>query len=273
MSSASSKILSTRVEKGKIHKYHNELNGAGIYLLLIGNDSIYVGETGLDTLENRIMNTHTGTIDSQWHTVLAFKFSAPGPNHNELKFIENAMCEYVYNHYPCCMTITPSKANCNAKYRNAHYNLLTSEIDICDSFVKDIKHYIGLFPGSIFPKPKSVPPNPATGNVQLFSYQSAKGDVAGQAEIDLQMGKTTIKKNARISVGVSPHFTQASAIMKQRQDLVKKGKIVGQVLQEDLDFNSPSGAGAFLTGTSVSGNKIWKRVTDKKTLGDVLGKK
>lgn len=58
--------------------------------------------------------------------------------------------------------------------------------------------------------------------------------------------------------------------MKQRQNLVKAGKINGQMLLEDLDFNSPSGAGAFLTGTSVSGNHIWKRISDKKTLGEVL---
>lgn len=109
----------------------------------------------------------------------------------------------------------------------------------------------------------------------MYSFSAIKntrGDIAGQAEIDLRTGKTILKKNSSISVGVSPHFVKAASIIKQRQELIKAGKIIDQVLQEDLEFNSPSGAGAFLTGTSVSGNHIWKRISDKKALGDVLKK-
>lgn len=268
--SASSKITAIRVAKEKIHDYPTELDGVGVYLLLIGKDSIYVGQTELNTLEKRITNTHTGDIDSKWHTAVAFKFD-PTTNTNELLFVENAMCEYVYNHFAHCLTTTPKQENCNAKFRSSHYHLTTFEIKACENFIADIEHYIELFPKSIFPETNQpIPPQPVSGDTQTFSYQSSKGDVAGQAEINLKTGKTTLKKGSNISVGVSPHFAKAAAIMKQRQDLVKAGKINGQVLLEDLDFNSPSGAGAFLTGTSVSGNHIWKRISDKKTLGEVL---
>lgn len=268
--SASSKITAIRVAKDKIHDYPTELDGVGVYLLLIEKNSIYVGQTGLNTLEKRITNTHTGDIDSKWHTALAFKFDST-TNANELLFVENAMCEYVYNHFAHCLTTTPKQENCNVKFRTSHYHLPTFEIKTCENFVADIQHYIELFPETIFPKPNlSVPPQPDPGDMQIFFYQSSKGDVAGQAAIDLNTGKTMLKKGSNISVGVSPHFAKAAAIMKQRQDLSKAGKINGQVLQEDLRFNSPSGAEAFLTGTSVSGNEIWKRVSDKKKLGDVL---
>lgn len=265
--SASSKITAIRVAKDKIHDYPTELDGVGVYLLLIGNNSVYVGQTGLDRLEKRITNTHSGDIDSQWHTAMAFKFD-PTTNTNELLFVENALCEYVYNHFSNCLTTTPAKGNCNTKFRYSHYHLTTFEIKACENFIADIEHYIELFPESIFPNPK--PKQVQSGNMQIFNYQSAKGDIAGHTVIDLKSGKTTLKKDAKLSVGVSPHFAKAAAIMKQRQELVKTGKIINQVLQEDLDFNSPSGAGAFLTGTSVSGNEIWKRVSDKKKLGEVL---
>lgn len=170
--SASSKITAIRVAKEKIHDYPTELNGVGVYLLLIGNDSVYVGQTGLDTLEKRITNTHSGDIDSQWDTAMAFKFDL-STNTNELLFIENAMCEYVYSHFPKCLTTTPQKGNCNAKYRNVHYHLSIFDIKTCENALKDIEHYIELFPNSIFPDMDSdpVPPKIINGNVQLFSYQ------------------------------------------------------------------------------------------------------
>ena len=64
MRSDSSKISAVKVKKEDIPEYETDLDGPGIYMLLIGNDSVYVGQTGLDTIKKRIMNTHSGDIDS-----------------------------------------------------------------------------------------------------------------------------------------------------------------------------------------------------------------
>lgn len=72
MSSTASKFTAVRVKKMDVSLYANELDMPGIYFFLIGNDSVYVGQSGLDTVKKRIANTHSGDIDSSWHTVLGF---------------------------------------------------------------------------------------------------------------------------------------------------------------------------------------------------------
>ena len=114
MSSTTSKFTAVRVKKMDMAMYANELDMPGIYLLLVGNDSVYVGQSGLDTVKKRIQNTHSGDIDSSWHTVLGFMCVDKTISSNELLFMENAMCEYVHAKYPHCLTTSPSKANCNA---------------------------------------------------------------------------------------------------------------------------------------------------------------
>lgn len=53
MSSDSSKISAIRVAREKIRDYDNELGGPGVYLLLVGSDAVYVGQTGLDTIQKK----------------------------------------------------------------------------------------------------------------------------------------------------------------------------------------------------------------------------
>ena len=98
MSSDSSKFTAVRVSRKAMHDFDTELDGTGIYFLLVGTDAVYVGQTGLDTLQKRILNKHSADIDKSWHTVLAFKFADFTITTNELLFIENAMCEYAEAH-------------------------------------------------------------------------------------------------------------------------------------------------------------------------------
>lgn len=153
MSSDSSKIAAIRVEKEKIQDYENELDGPGIYLLLSDTNSVYVGQTGLDTIKKRIMNTHSGDIDATWHTVFAFKFPNATIGTNELLFIENALCEYVHEHFRC-LTTTPTRQNCNKRYRKQHYHLESVQIHTCENYIEDIEFYISIIPESIFPEAK-----------------------------------------------------------------------------------------------------------------------
>ena len=51
MSSDSSKVSAIRVARRDMDDYERELNGFGIFLLLMGEDSVYVGQTGIDLLK------------------------------------------------------------------------------------------------------------------------------------------------------------------------------------------------------------------------------
>lgn len=64
MSSPASRFKAIRVKKEKISQYAHELDLPGVYMLLIDNDTVYVGESGFDTIGKRALNTHTGNIDS-----------------------------------------------------------------------------------------------------------------------------------------------------------------------------------------------------------------
>jgi len=67
MTSTASNFSVVRVEKAQIPQYSMELDEPGIYLLLVDSGSVYVGQSGLDTVGKRIINTHSGSIDSSWH--------------------------------------------------------------------------------------------------------------------------------------------------------------------------------------------------------------
>lgn len=66
-----SKFSVARMRKEDVKLYGSALDFPGVYMLLIGDNSVYVGMSDLDTVRNRIMNTHSGDIDSSWHTCAA----------------------------------------------------------------------------------------------------------------------------------------------------------------------------------------------------------
>ena len=162
---SSSHFYMVRAQRSDVPLYSDELDKPGVYLLLVGTSSVYVGESSLDTVKQRIFNTHTGTIDASWHTVLGF-MSNKQLSTNELRFLENAMCEYIRERYDC-LTATPSAANCNPKYRREHYGLGSGQIRACYNYLDDMKHYISLLQNNVF---YGLPP--FTGDEQPAPAQS-----------------------------------------------------------------------------------------------------
>lgn len=271
MSSTLSKVMVTRLEKVNVASDKDGLNGPGIYFLLAGTNKIYVGETGLDILKKRVLSKHTGDIDKLWHTVIGFKILDNTISNNELLYLENAMCEYVYAHPEYeCLTTSPSKAICNVIYRDVHYKLSAAQIDTCKTYLKDIQFYLTLMPGSLFPK---QPPQPS--DVMLFQYENKKRSVIGTAEIQVHVEpgkkrKITVKAGSILSVDVSLNFSASPSIQKKRIELEGKGKIKDRILQEDVDFPSPTAAVEFLAGISLSGNACWKSVKEHKSLKELI---
>ena len=243
MSSDSSKISAIRVTRENISNYENELGGPGVYLLLIGSNAVYVGQTGLDTIQKRIQNTHSGDIDSLWHTVLGFKFTDFTISSNELLFIENAMCEYVYAHGNRCLTTSPKKENCTRAFRKKHYHLSGVQIHTCENYIEDIKAYIAMFPAGIFP---SLP------ELEEILHISGK---KVEATAYISGNQFVVCKGSEFSITETPSCPVH--IRKHRKELMDEGKVQAGRFTEDVPFSSPSAAAACVIGGSANGRKMW----------------
>ena len=227
------------------------------------------------------MNTHSGNIDSSWHTVLAFSHTDKNISSNELLFMENAMCEYIHNSVFHCATTTPAKAKCNQQYRLQHYHLNSVQIHACAQYVKDIQYYISCFVPSIFgtsapaPVTTSEPELAPATETALFYYRNPKRNIDGKAEIGIHLGntgkrKTTIKAGSHISVEVSDKFSQSESMKALREKLKTEGTIVNGTLMKDISFTSQSTAAQFLIGTSADGNTVWRTVDGNIPLKQLL---
>ena len=276
MSSPSSSFTAIRVKRDAMDQYAEDLNKPGVYFLLIGNDTVYVGQSGLDTIAKRAMNTHSGSIDTAWHTLVAFACKDTNISSNELLYIENAMCEYVHATYPHCATTSPSKANCNSAYRNSHYHLGSSSIHTCDAYIKDILFYIQHFGKSVFILPEPpAPPSVIDDHQALFYCKNNARDAFGKAVILIHQGhskkrKAILKAGSKVSTDVLTAFEGSDRVKKLRQKYADEGKLVNRILQADIPFGSQSAAGQFLIGGSCDGNSSWKRVSDHKRLKELL---
>ena len=142
MTSTSSFFYSVRVKRADIPNYANDLNYPGVYMHLIGTDTVYVGQSGLSTVGKRVLSPHSGNIDNMWHTVVGFGCKNPNISNNELLFIENALCEFAHANYTNCVTISPSKSNCNATYRTGDRDSPWSP----DRFIGFLKSYLFYLP-------------------------------------------------------------------------------------------------------------------------------
>lgn len=149
-----------------------------------------------------------------------------------------------------------------------------------------MEDYIDLFPNGLFPVSAAGKPVPAPihkptvkpvlpANTATFYFKNSKRDVDGTAEIIIHTGdtkkrKAVLKSGSKISTDVSDHFRTAERVKAYRDKLIAAGKIKDRVLQEDVSFDSQSGAGEFLNGTSFDGNSSWKRVGDDVPLKTLL---
>lgn len=246
MNSDSSKISAIRVAKENIQDYENELDGPGIYLLLVGSNAVYVGQTGLDTIERRIMNTHSGDIDTSWHTVLGFKFTDPNISSNELQFIENAMCGYAHAHFNRCLTTSPKKANCTKAFRKRHYHLSGVQIHTCENYIQDIEFYINVFPEGIFASAADK-----ELDREILHLSGKKVQATAYRDGD----KFVVCKGSGFSETETPSCPKS--IHKRRQALLAEGLIKDGYFTEDHPFDSPSTAAACVTGGSANGRKLW----------------
>lgn len=225
MRSINSQFRATRVSRADLADFSVDLEFPGIYMLLIDTDTVYVGQTAMNSIAKRITSTHSGSIDSSWHTVLAFSCMDPTISTNELLYMENAMTEYAHKNYSHCATTSPAIGLCNPTYRKSHYKLTANQIKKCNQYLDDMKFYIERFGETIFdasvtpgktvvPGSADIPatpadpvipatttsPTPSTGETELFYYTSPARGTDGKAEIGIHLGHSK-KRPAKVLAG------------------------------------------------------------------------
>ena len=271
MESVASNIKAVHVKKEDVKNFSNELKKQGIYFLLIGDDEVYVGEAGIDSIENRIMRPHSDKIDSMWHSVLAFSWKNT-ISENELLFLENALCEYADANFSKCWTKNPSKENCNAKYRREHYHLNFIQLQACNYYLDDMMWYISIFNKN---RGKKLPQKTVQSTIEEFHCKNVKRGAYGKAKIRIHTGnedtrETILEPESVVSEEVSPKFPASQRVIGRRKELEEKGILVDRVLLEEVSFPSQSFAAEFLIGTSANGNDCWLSEKEEVKLRDLL---
>ncbi len=277
LSSPSSPFSAVRVARAEMDQYYADLNQPGLYMLLLSDDTVYVGQSGQSTIEDRVKKYHSGHIEAMWKTLIAFSCRKYSISNNELLFLHNALCEYVYSHYAKCLTLTPAREDCNKHYRDRNYHLNSSSIHTCNQYFSDMEFYLSYLTkksGSVEPGDDlgDPPPAPPADNDHkaLFYYKNETRDALAFAEILIHQGhtkkrKTVVRAGSKVSNKVLDAFQASAKVRELRYKLKEEGILEDRILKEDVVFESQSGAGAFVSGGSFDGNTGWRTVN-----GDIL---
>lgn len=82
-------------------------------------------------------------------------------------------------------------------------------------------------------------------------------------------GKMIVVKGSIIEKEVKPYLNDC--FVSLRNQLIKNGFVDSEfVVQKNIMFNSPSGAACFLLGYNANGKTVWKRVSDNKSLKEII---
>lgn len=284
---STSNFSAWRVPRSSFADHKELIEKNGVYIFLMDQNKIYIGESGDIFERNQGNSGHRDDLDTRWHTLIAFPCS-DNVQDNQLRFIENALCEHFYafscNGERCLTNKSPAQSSCNDNHRRKNYRLSPVQINNCYQYVKDILDYISLLRDPHFTACTSLPrpcvpsveaSQPALQNVQTEEgewhefYYPAKGSrsrIHGNVLIQFineKHGKAILKKDSIISDHEAKDCGDKA--IRKRKEAQRDGKILNWILQEDIEFDNANVAIRFLTGNSASAPSCWiSKETNKK---------
>lgn len=255
MWSTTSKIKMIRTDRSNVNLFQGDLNKPGVYLLIIGTD-IYVGES--DKISSRITNSHRDNIHTHWHTVIGFPCS-DAIEEKGRKFLENALCELVWENGWNCITRTPQRRNCNRNYREREYlrRMNADDRDSCNQYLEDIKYYLSFIKGTIFNRLSSD--NQAISSQrrrESQTYYRCNGSGASARGYDSANG-FTVCKDSIVSHEIGTSLPQRQKELRLR--LINDGTILGNKFTREFEFVSRATASNIIWGRSSNAHIEWKR--------------
>lgn len=238
-----------------------ELEDIGVYFLFCGNPAceVYIGES--ENIRSRLKQHKADylTKKEKFFWDVAVCVTGRDLDKSKIKYLENLLVNAARDVGNFSVLTKASSPATKIKASSA------AEMDEFADIVKTLAEVLGY---NVFGKARgaSEKPAPSTKAMGQFGLLSVKLNVDAKMETD---GKTFIvKKGSRISSVLGPSMRKP--LEEIRKDMTSRGKLGSDcVIQEDVEFESPSAAAVFVLGRSANGKTEWA-ASDGKPLGDWL---
>lgn len=225
-------------------KDRKEFTRAGVYVLIGPSDSsdrplVYVGEG--DPVRTRLEDHHSRK--DFWTVAYFFTSKDSNLNKAHIEYLEHRL-----------IVLAKDAKRCQLDNGNQPTSPSLSEAEQSDveSFLDEMLLCFPVLGVTIFERPETAP----SKRIQLFL--KSRGAVAEGYESE---DGFVVKSGATVVATVAPYAP--AFVVTLRDDLLKSGVLVRRNdeyldLIQNYEFLSPSGAAAFLIGSSINGRDAWK---------------
>lgn len=255
-SDPTSKLISYKLLRDDLCKQNilskvQEINNAGVYILIGTNDDKEVAYIGQSlNLLTRIKQSHTDSIQGFWSAVILITTDNNSLNQTSISYIENQLIKdaKTINRY----VLTNANETGNG-------NPTSNEKTTLNTYIKIAKLYIQALGYSIF-----VPFSSA--NDEIFYLKHSDNKYNAKGVYNGSNNHFTVLKGSKMA-DAEPTAATASFVKISRESNSMKYK--NFITLADIEFNSPSVAGAFIRGQNTNGLDAWKTkegITLKKYL-------
>ena len=241
-----------------ICKDRNELKQTGVYFLFGVDDQteekvVYIGQAGIrkngEGLLNRILEHNRNPKKDYWTEAIMLTTTDDSLGPTEISYLEHQFCQLAAEakRYTVKNGNDPTPGN-------------ISEEKMCEleDFIDYAKIIIAVRGHKVF-GPITPEVNDTSSNELLYCKRNGSNAI-GQITAD----GFVVKKGSAISSKITNSCPE-SVIKKRDQN---RDRIKEYILQDDILFNSPSGAACFVVGGSANGNTEWK-TADGATLKEL----
>ena len=232
-------------------KDRDELKQTGVYLLFGKDDQtdksvVYIGQAGVrkngEGILNRLFEHNRNPEKDYWTEAIAITTSNDSLGPTEISYLEHRFCVLAKeaNRYEVKNGNDPTPGNPSEE-----------KISELEDFIDNAKIIVGTLGHKVFVPLVAARTDDSTGeNTELYCKRN-EAYATGVRTAD----GFVVKAGSKITEKCQPLCREN--IIKWREKFSDK---IGEnsVLLEDILFNSPSGAAAFVFGGSANGNVEWK---------------
>lgn len=253
-----------------ICKDREDLSRSGVYFLFGADDEtgecvVYIGQAGSrkngEGLLNRLKEHKKNPDKDYWTEAVVFTTSNDSFGPTEISYLENRFCQMAKEtkRYMVKNNLNPTAGNVTEEKE--------SELE---EFIEYAKILIGALGHKIFEpiiKNTDISANssnqiPEDSNEQVFCFETASVKATGRRTSE----GFVLFKGSRITEDLKNSCPENVVNYRKRY----AEKVENNILTEDILLTSPSAAACFVSGSSTSGNIVWKN-KEGRSLKEVEG--
>lgn len=237
-------------------KERNDLKQSGVYFLFgtsdqTGNNVVYIGQAGArkngEGLLNRLQEHKRNSDKDYWTEAVVFTTSNNSFGQTEISYLENRCCGLALaaNRYDIKNGNNPTQGNITEEKE--------SELEEFVDYARIVMGALGhkVFEPLVLTAAIPQAEEHSLDLEPLLYFENANARATGRrtSEGFVVLKGSILSKNTTKSCPGGA--TKARARYCDRID-------IDHVLMDDVLLSSPSAAAAFVSGTSVNGNEVWK---------------